>query len=82
MLDMDYRRWFGFSAIVAGFIVVAINAAQGDTAFAVILAIALGAALGALIWWTQPERGGPHTSHADALATAGDDGVIVYWRPG
>jgi hypothetical protein len=35
-----------------------------------------------LAWWSWPLRTGRHISHADAQAGAGDDDVIVYWRPG
>ena len=78
----DYRRNIGYSAVAAGLIVVVINAIQGDVVPATIF-LALAALLFALVaWWTAPSRGGPHTSHTAAQAAAGDDDVIVYWRPG
>ena len=82
MRDMDYRQWFGVSGVLAGSIVVVINFIQGDTVFAMILLVLLLVLLGLLVWWTRPSHGGPHTSHADAQAAAGDGDVIVYWRPG
>ncbi len=33
-------------------------------------------------WWSWPGRRGRHRPHHEALATAGDDDIIVYWRPG
>ncbi len=36
----------------------------------------------AMIWWNWPGRVGRHTAHADAHATAAEDDIIVYWRPG
>ncbi len=33
-------------------------------------------------WWSWPGRRGRHRPHAEALAAAGDDDIIVYWRPG
>jgi hypothetical protein len=82
MRDMDYRRWIGVSAVMAGLIVVVINLIQGDLVFAIILLVLLGLLLGLLLWWTRPGRGGAHTSHAAAQAAAGDGDVILYWRPG
>ncbi len=82
MRDMDYRRWIGESAVMAGLIVVVINLAQGDVGFAVVLLVVLAGVLGGLLWWTRPGYGGPHISHAAARAAAGDGDVIVYWRPG
>ncbi|MEM9133469.1 MAG: hypothetical protein AAF962_13580 [Actinomycetota bacterium] len=35
-----------------------------------------------IVWWSWPGRRGKHTPHAEALAAAGDDDVIIYWRPG
>jgi hypothetical protein len=67
---------------MAGLVVVVINYLQGDALFATILLVLLGVALGLLLWWTQPGRGGSHLSHADAQAAAGDRDVIVYWRTG
>ncbi len=81
-MNTDYRRWMGVSAILAGCIAVAINYAQGDTAFATLLLLALAVLLVLLLWWTQPSRGGPHVGHAAAQAAAGDGDVIVYWTPG
>ena len=82
MWDMDYRQWFGVSGVMAGLIVVVINYIQGDAVFATMLLVVLGLLLGLLLWWTRPSRGGPHVSHAAAREAAGDDDVIVYWRPG
>ncbi|MGF1597410.1 MAG: glutaredoxin family protein [Acidimicrobiales bacterium] len=78
----DYRRNIGFSAVVAGLIVVVINYLQGDVVFATILLVLLLFLLSWLLWWTRSNRGGPHISHAAAQAAAGDNDVIVYWRPG
>ncbi len=82
MMDMDYRQWFGMSGVMAGLIVVVINFAQGDVVFATILLGMVIVLFGLLVWWTRPERGGPHVSHAAAHAAAKDGDVIVYWRPG
>lgn len=79
---MDYRKWIGASGVMAGLIVVAVNFLQGDTAFATILLVLLGLLLGLLVWWTRPSRDDAHVSHAVAQSAAGDDDVIVYWRPG
>ncbi len=82
LADMDYRQWIGLSAFLAGLIVVAIDIAQGDVVFAAIVFAIITPAFGGLVWWTQPGRGGPHISHAEAQAAASDRDVIVYWRPG
>ncbi len=82
MRDMDYRRWIGVSAVMAGLIVVVINLIQGDVGFAIVLLVLLGLMLWLLLWWTRPGRGGQHISRAAALAAADDGDVIVYWRPG
>ena len=79
---MDYRLWFGVSALLAGVIVAVINIAQGDVVFATILLGVIAALFAALIWLTQPSRSGPHISHAAAQAAERDDGIIIYWRPG
>ncbi|HEX6254320.1 MAG TPA: hypothetical protein VFZ70_00780 [Euzebyales bacterium] len=45
----------------------------------------MGAAVVALGWgwWVSPLRNArPHVPHADAAATAGPYGPVVYWRPG
>ena len=78
----DYRQRIGGSVILAGLIVVVINYLQGDTRQATILLVVLTAALGMLIWWTRGKGGGPHISHAAAQASAGDNDLILYWRPG
>ena len=82
MLDMDYRQWIGVSGVMAGLVVVVINYIQGDVVFATILLLLLGLLLGLLLWWTRPNGGRLHISHADAQAGAGNGDVIVYWRPG
>lgn len=78
----DYRQRIGLSVILSGLIVVMIDYSQGQVVFPTIVLIALGVLLGLLIWWTRPGRGGPHMSQAAAQAAAGDDDVILYWRPG
>lgn len=78
----DYRRNIGVSAVLSGSIVVVVNYAGGDVAFASILLVTLAVALAVLLWWTRPSGRGPHVSHAAAQAAAGDHDVIVYWRPG
>lgn len=82
MRGMDYRQWIGYSALMAGLIVVVINYRQGDVALASILLAVLVMLGGLLFWWTRPGRGGLHVSHAEARVAAGDGDVIVYWRPG
>jgi hypothetical protein len=82
MRDMDYRRWIGVSAVMAGLIVVGINLIQGDVVFAIILLVLLGVLLGVLLRWTRPGHGGAHISHAAAQAAAENGDVILYWRPG
>lgn len=78
----DYRRAIGWSAILSGLIVVVIQYVQGDILSGSIVLAGLVVASALLSWWTQPNRGGLHTNHAAAQAAAGDDDVIVYWRPG
>jgi hypothetical protein len=82
MRDMDYRRWIGMSAVMAGSIVVVINLVQGDVSFAIVLLVLLGVLLGLLLRWTRPGHGGAHISHAAARAAADDGDVILYWWPG
>ena len=79
---MDYRLWIGVSGILSGLIVVVVNFIQGDVVPATILLLVLGVMLAVLLWWTRPNRGGLHISHASARAATNDDDVIVYWRPG
>ena len=33
-------------------------------------------------WWVSPLRRGPHIDHAQAQAQAGNDDLVVYWKPG
>ena len=82
MMDMDYRLWFGMSAVLTGLIVAIIDIFQGDLVFATILLAAVVVSFVVLVWWTQPGRGGPHISHAAAQAAAQAGDVIIYWRPG
>ena len=73
-------RWLGsLSLVAAGVFMVVINRSGGGgwTSTFVVLALLLVVA-----WWSFPARRGPHQSHAEAQATAEDDDVIVYWRPG
>ncbi len=78
-MEFDVRRWagavLGTLAVIA---VVAVNVAQGDIVAAAIVFLVLGL----LLWWSWPGRVGSHVGHAAAQETAGDDDVIVYWRPG
>lgn len=53
------------------------SAFNGDTSGAIFLAVGVVVA----VWWSWPTRG-PHVDEARALASAGPDDVIVYWRPG
>ncbi len=78
----DYRRAIGWSAILSGLIVVVIDYIQGDTLVASIVLAGVVVAAGLLIWWTRPSGGELHVSHAEARKAAGDDDLIVYWRPG
>lgn len=55
-----------------------VTAGDGNAGLAVVL-LGVVALFG---WWSWPGRRGPHRNHAEAQATAGDDDVIVYWRPG
>lgn len=78
----DYRRAIGWSAILSGLIVVVIGFSQGDVVFPSILVAVLVMAGVLLTWWTRPSGGGHHVDHAVAQAAAGDEDLIVYWRPG
>lgn len=82
MRGMDYRRWIGVSAVMAGLIVVVINVVQGDVVFAILLLVLLVVVLVVLLRWTRVGHGGAHVSHVAAQAAADDGDVIVYWRPG
>lgn len=46
------------------------------------LGYVFAALFAALAWWSWPGRRGRHQPHAEALAAAADDDVIIYWRPG
>lgn len=53
---------------------------EGRLTVPVVMAIAFALGWG---WWVSPlRRAQPHVDHADALAAAGRDGLIAYWRPG
>ncbi|MGI9614676.1 MAG: hypothetical protein ACR2QO_17330 [Acidimicrobiales bacterium] len=79
MERLDFGRWIPASlGVTAGVVAVVVNYAQGNIVFATVLVVVF-----ALIgWWSWPGRIGAHVSHAVASASAGDDDVIVYWRPG
>lgn len=62
---------------VGGAVLLALAVIDGDP-FS-FLFLALFAVIG---WWSWPGRRGRHTPHAEAQAAAGDDDVVVYWRPG
>ena len=66
------------AVVAAGAAAVAVNARDGNVVFAAVL-LAVFAVVG---WWSWPGRPGSHLTHAEAQAGAGDDDVIVYWRPG
>lgn len=72
-------RWL--PAVIA---VVAVGAVAVTTALdgSPVQAVPVLAGLAVLGWWSWPGRRGSHMSHAEAQARAGDDDVIVYWRPG
>ena len=79
MERIDLGRWIPATlGIVAGVVAVVVNYAQGNTVFATVLV----GMFALLAWWSWPGRNGAHVSHAVAQANAGDDDVIVYWRPG
>ena len=78
----DYRRAIGWSVILSGLIVVVIDFSQGDVLVASIVLAGVVVAAGLLVWWTRPSGGGFHVTHTEARKEAGDDGLIVYWRPG
>ncbi len=61
-----------------GLVVVVGLAVVDPSPFAWLVVVVFGAAA----WWSWPGRRGRHVPHAEALAAAGDDDVIVYWRPG
>lgn len=64
--------------VVGAIVLIALTVTGGSNPFMFIsVAIFAGLAL-----WSWPGRVGRHVSHADAQAAAGDDDVIVYWRPG
>lgn len=66
------------AVVVVGVVAVVVTAGDGNAGLAVVL-LGVVALFG---WWSWPGRRGPHRNHAEAQATAGDDDVIVYWRPG
>ena len=33
-------------------------------------------------WWVSPLHRGPHVDHVRAQARAGDEDLIIYWKPG
>lgn len=82
VVNKDYREWIGASAALSGLTVVGINYVQGDVVLASLLLFLVGSLFSSLFWWTRGKCGGPHVSHAAALAAASDDDVIIYWRPG
>ena len=64
--------------LVTGLVVTAMSVADGSWVSAIVsLPILAG-----LAWWGWPARRGRHISHEQAQATAADEDVIVYWRPG
>lgn len=72
-------RWLPALALTgAGLTLVIMGLIDGTLTSTVISLLVLGVAG----WWMWPGRTGPHVSHADAQRAAGDQGVIVYWRPG
>lgn len=73
------RRWVpALVGVVCWFAAVVVNYLSGQVVFAAILAV-LFLVIG---WWSWPGRRGAHVSHSDAQAAAGEDDLIVYWRPG
>ena len=78
----DYRKAVGGSAILSSLIVVVIQFVQGETLSGSVILVGAVVAAAVLIWWTRPNGGGLHVSHAAAHAAAGADDLIVYWRPG
>jgi len=64
--------------MVSGAVVVGMGTANGNP----ITTAGWLMALAGLGWWVWPGRKGSHISHSEAQRQAGDDDVIVYWRPG
>ena len=79
MGSVPLNRWMpALFAIAAGLFAIVSNWLSGNQVFAVILLVFF-----ALIgWWSWPSRQGNHVDHAAAQAAAGDDDLIIYWRPG
>ncbi len=76
----DYRKRIGVSGVLTGLIWSAVNYLQGDLIFATILLVLTGVPACWLAWLARPSGGGD--THATAQASAGEDDLIVYWRPG
>ena len=79
MASIRRDRWGTALAVVgAGLIIAVISWLDGSFVTGAVF-LALFAAVG---WWAWPGRQGPHVPHQAAQSAAGDDDVIVYWRPG
>lgn len=79
MRSESFKRWApAVFAVACWFGAVVVNYLSGRVVFATILAV-LFLVIG---WWSWPGRRGAHIPHAEAQAAAGDDDLIVYWRPG
>ncbi len=79
MNSQAVKRWLPATfGVLCWFGAVVVNYLNGRVVFASVLA-AIFLVVG---WWSWPGRRGAHVSHAAAQAAAGDDDLIVYWRPG
>lgn len=82
MARLHLDRWLPPAALLVGGLLLA-NAlrANGGTV-GVLIAVVLGVGAAVVAWRISPLRRSGHVDHARARELAGDDGVIVYWRPG
>lgn len=73
------RRWVGPIIVLAAAVFSAVTIYGGRSE---ITAVAMGSVMTWYAWWISPLRRGRHVGHRQARSRAGDDDVIVYWRPG
>lgn len=74
-----WDRWGQAVSLLGAAVVVALTAGSGRFGWLGLL-LASGLAVAAL--WMSPLRPGRHVPNARAVAAAGPDDVVVYWRPG
>lgn len=80
MLRDRIERWTPAVALLFAGAVLVWDAVQGE-------GLSPAAVVGLVVllaggWWVSPVHRGRHVPHASAEAEAGDDDLIVYWKPG